>query len=112
MFNFIKESDMPQELKDAIADIEKLMSKSSVKDEAFRDFKTGMATVMGKAIDQDELEPYLVITAMLSLAAITSNVYMDQSKVEDPRKLFRKMAGLAWDRAKTIEAMVDGKEKK
>lgn len=109
-------ADVPEELKvamkDAVKQLKKLTAQDAVKAEAYQEFKAEVGRAMGKAIEVDKIDPFRIVEAMITLGAITLNCYMTPREGADPRKTFRKIAGLCYDRAIEIGEIADRKEQK
>lgn len=108
-------SELPEELKaamkDAVNTLKKLTEQDAIKTEAYQEFKASVGRAMGKAIEVDKIDPFRIVEAMVTLGAITLNCYMTPREGSDPRKTFRKIAGLCYDRAIEIGEIADRKEK-
>ena len=106
----ITADDIPDEVRDALKELAGILGKTADKADAKAKFKSAIGEAAAEALTENGLPPESVVEGLLTLAAITLNVYLDPKEGIDPRKGFKKLAGLAHDRAKRIQKIVDKKD--
>lgn len=60
-----------------------------------------------KMMIEEEIDPRSIMTALLGMSAVVARCYCKPRQDVDPRKAFRKMAGLAWDVAEDVKEKVE-----
>lgn len=105
----IKQIEVPEELREALGKLAEKLTGIAEKQDVEQTFKTELADVCRTAVMENDLDPVTVVRHLMVMAAITMNNCCSVRQGHDPRKVFRKLSGYAFDKSVELKQRAKAK---